>query len=65
MDEPLGDDMMSHDSSIPSPYSIVLTGDSVSIEQDDIEWSSCKASSHRRHSLALMLGLALSILRWV
>ena len=65
MDESLDEDMMSHDSSIPCPHLVVLTGDTVSIEQDDIEWASWKASSHQRHSLARFFGLALSILCWV
>ena len=64
MDEPLDDDMMSHGCFVTCPYSIVLAGDTVSIEHDDIEWASRKVSSHRRHSLARWLGLALSILRW-
>ena len=49
MDEPLGDDMMSHGCSIPCPYSIVLVDDTVSIEHDDFEWST---RSDRRQSLA-------------
>ena len=60
MDE-LADDMMSHGCFIPCPYSIVLAGDTVSIEHDDFEWST---HSDRHHSLARLFGLALSILRW-
>ena len=52
LDEPLGDDMMFHGSSILCPYSVVLSANTVSIEHDDIEWASRKASSHERHSLA-------------
>ena len=64
LDEPLGDDMMSHGRLIPCPYSIFLAGDTVSIEHDDIECASHKSSSHGRHSLARLLGLAFSKLRW-
>ena len=55
LDEPLGDDMISHGSSIPCPYSIVRAGDTVSIEHDDIEWAARKASFHGRHRLAQLL----------
>ena len=55
LDEPLGNDMMSHGSSILCPYSIVLAANTVSIEHDDIEWAACKASSHGHHSLSLLL----------
>ena len=56
LDEPLGNDMMSHGSSILCPYSIVLAANTVSIEHDDIEWAS--------HKSARLLRLAFSILRW-
>ena len=64
LDEPLGNDMMSHGSSILCPYSIVLAANTVSIEHDDIECASHKFSSHGRHSLARLLELAFFKLRW-
>jgi hypothetical protein len=61
---PLGNDMMSHGSSILCIYSIVLAANTVSIEHGDIEWASHKSSSHGRHSLARLLELAFFKLRW-
>ena len=64
LDESFGDGMMSHGSPILYPHSILLVGDMVSVERDDIERASRKASCHRRHSLARLIGLALSMLHW-
>ena len=64
LDESFNVNMISHGSPILCPHSIVLAGDMVSIERHDIERASRKASCHRRHSLARLIGLALSMLRW-